>query len=472
MNNSNNYVKNVNGFISEKYDTDLMDYILNIHNGNPKKPDKKYIWDKKKFVSEFCIKIIEIVTELHENDIFHRDLKCEQIFLNFKNNYSNDLEPDISTCVLGDLDDLLIKPDYESLEKCKDIIGTERYFAPEYILSTSYIRDNNYDMSRVNKPYEYFLTGILNRILGWEEVGINLSFNTKHKNYLEIWKKIMTRSPTDKKVDKNDLRELGFRSTQFYFLCSDILNWIINDLKCDFKILTRKNLKCFILGYFYMMSSDSENRSEIDTNKIWGYLNLVSQNKLSDNDFKEFIFLFEKSSFFDEEVKNNIYQKIYEIYNIKILDWCDKNQSPQKSDLWSLGILLYIVIYHQYPYETYACLTEPGFIDFIFNLHLEDSHHYTNFLRHLISPSIERGLENSEYFKKDFLLELFNKSKIISKEKLIEEKEELKQERSRHSIIFNGSKRERYYNNSNSNNPGLKKSKKNRNIIPLKKNRK
>ena len=371
----------INCYITEKYDTDLFDYIDNTANNS------SHLWNKEN-VDEFCKKIIQIIGDLHEKNIYHRDLKCEQIFLNYNNKV--DKIANIDTCVIGDLDDLISSND---IKICNEIIGTLDYLPPEYILSHCLPLIDIYDsfIFGNKNPYDFFISGIINRIIG---------DGLKYENHLDKWIRLI--NPHSNKKNINSLQfEVKIKNDHFYNLCLNLMNWLVNDLKLQKKYLNnRKFLRIFIYFYFSFISVSTS----VNNDKLYFYMGEIFKNLKTSNDInpvnKKFIY---------EYVIGNIdiiNKKIYEDYDLDILQWCKIDSNPRKNDLWAQGIILYLIITQNMPYTGAANLANPSFIDFIFNLNtnLKYTSHYYNFLRILISPSFIR---ESEKINKESLLNLF-----------------------------------------------------------------
>ena len=244
QNQNNQNPLDINCYITEKYDTDLFDYIDNTANNS------SHLWNKEN-VDEFCKKIIQIIGDLHEKNIYHRDLKCEQIFLNYNNKI--DKIADIDTCVIGDLDDLISSND---IKICYDIIGTLDYQPPEYILSHCLPLIDIYDsfIFGNKNPYDFFISGIINRIIG---------DGLKYKNNLDKWIRLI--NPLSNKKNIKSLQfEVGIKNDFFYNLCLNLMNWLVNDLKLQKKyLINREFLRIFIYFYFSFISlSNSVNNDK------------------------------------------------------------------------------------------------------------------------------------------------------------------------------------------------------------------
>ena len=73
-------------YITEKYSDDIMNYIINTITNYD-----WYYYDKN-IAKEICMKILEIVIQLHRNKIYHRDLKPSNILI-----FTNDIYKSINS---------------------------------------------------------------------------------------------------------------------------------------------------------------------------------------------------------------------------------------------------------------------------------------------------------------------------------------------------------------------------------------
>jgi len=171
------------------YDSTLLYHIREVKA-------KKKVIDKKVIVSVMK-KICDGVRFLHQNNIIHRDLKSENIFINYKHKK-------IHNCAIGDFDTAL----NVSRRNPKSCVGTTGYIAPEVLESSEnnpYNKKSDiysigmilYEMMELKIPYHQKKNPyqISQAILAGEKPILAEFTICKYKELIPIYEKCIDKDP-------------------------------------------------------------------------------------------------------------------------------------------------------------------------------------------------------------------------------------------------------------------------------------